>query len=152
VERIIHKSTKTTNFSKKRWYKFVQDFVAWGTFCRKMFPWRNHKSYQKEASILARLDHPNIVPSFCYVTSDRSCSIVMELLDEDLHDLMQRKPLDGPFELLEAIDIMLQIAEGMRYLHQNKVIHRDLKSMNILVKCGEHVSIKVADFGLSKIK
>jgi serine/threonine protein kinase len=76
----------------------------------------------------------------------------MELLDENLHDLIQRKPLDAPFELLEAIDIMLQIAEGMLYLHQNKVIHRDLKSMNILVMCGEHVSIKVVDFGLSKIK
>jgi len=128
--------------------------ILWhgGHFAEKCFHGGNHKSFQKEASILAGLDHPNIAPSFCYATSDHSCSIVMELLDEDLHNLIQRKPLDAPFELLEAIDIMLQIAEGMRYLHQNKVIHKDLKSMNILVKCGEHVSVKVADFGLSKIK
>jgi len=53
-----------------------------------------------------------------------------------------------PFELLETVDIMLQ-----NCLHQNCVIHGDLKSMNILVKCDEHemhVYAKVADFGLSK--
>jgi serine/threonine protein kinase len=128
--------------------------ILWhgGNFVEKWLHGGNHKSYKKEASILARLDHPNIAPSFCYATTNHSCSIVMELLDEDLHDLMQRKPLDAPSKLLEVIDIMLQIAESTHYLHQNMAIHSDLKSMNIFVKCGEHVSVKVADFGLSKIK
>jgi serine/threonine protein kinase len=50
---------------------------------------------------------------------------------------------------------MLQVAEGMNYLHQNKVVHWDLKSKNILVKYNErdrHVYAKVVDFGLSKTK
>jgi hypothetical protein len=116
--------------------------------------------FQKEASLLAGLSHPNILPLFCLVTTANSCSLVTELMDGDLHGLM-RKRLDNheiqgaPFKLLEAIDIMLQVAEGMHYLHQKKVVHRDLKSTNILVKCDEHdghVYAKVADFGLSKTK
>jgi serine/threonine protein kinase len=100
--------------------------------------------------ILAGLAHPNILPSFSLAIDGRSCSIIMELMDQDLFCLMQRKPLDAPFELLEAVDIMLQTAEGMHYLHHNTVIHRDLKSMNILVNCEGHVYAKVAAFGLSK--
>jgi len=105
------------------------------------------------------LSHPNILPLFCYATRDHSCSLIMELMDGDLHQLMERLvnngSQDAPFELLEAVDIMLQVAEGMNYLHQNRVVHRDLKSMNILVKYNEHdrhVYTKVADFGLSRIK
>jgi serine/threonine protein kinase len=83
----------------------------------------------------------------------------MELMDGDLHQLMERlvsnENQDAPFELFEAIDIMLKVAEGMNYLHQNTVVHQNLKSMNILVKYNGHdmhVYAKVADFGLSRIK
>jgi serine/threonine protein kinase len=119
------------------------------------------EAIQKEMSFLAGLSHPNILPLFGVITKADSCSLVIELMDQDLRDLMlQRKDnkdstYDPPFQLLEAVDIMLQVAEGMRYLHANKVVHRDLKSMNILVKCEEHsghVYVKVADFGLSKVK
>jgi hypothetical protein len=75
----------------------------------------------REASLLAGLSHPNILPLFCYATGDYRCSLVMELMDEDLHSLMTRRlgneeTLDAPFKLLEAVDIMLQVAEGMNYL------------------------------------
>jgi tRNA A-37 threonylcarbamoyl transferase component Bud32 len=119
------------------------------------------EAIQKEMSFLAGLSHPNILPLFGVITKADSCSLVIELMDQDLRDLMlQRKDnkdstYDPPFQLLEAVDIMLQVAEGMRYLHVNKVVHRDLKSMNIFVKCEEHaghVYAKVADFGLSKVK
>jgi hypothetical protein len=116
--------------------------------------------YIQEAYLLARLSHPNILPLFCYTTGDHRRSLVMELMDEDLHSLMTRRlgneeTLDAPFKLLEAIDIMLQVAEGMSYLHQNRVIHQGLKSMKILVKCNEHdrhVCAKVGDFRFSKVK
>ncbi|CAM6036319.1 unnamed protein product [Sphagnum compactum] len=129
-------------------------------FAEKCFFGLEGEHFQKEASLLAGLSHPNILPLFCLVTTANSCSLVTELMDGDLHGLM-RKRLDNheiqgaPFKLLEAIDIMLQVAEGMHYLHQKKVVHRDLKSTNILVKCDEHdghVYAKVADFGLSKTK
>jgi hypothetical protein len=128
-------------------------------FAEKCFHGPENQDIRKEASLLAGLSHPNILPLFCYATRDHSCSLIMELMDGDLHQLMERlvnnESQDAPFELLEAVDIMLQVAEGMNYLHQNKVVHRDLKSMNILVKYNEHdrhVYAKVADFGLSKIK
>ncbi|KAH9558619.1 hypothetical protein CY35_06G017200 [Sphagnum magellanicum] len=128
-------------------------------FAEKCFHGPENEDIQEEASLLAGLSHPNILPLFCYATRDHSCSLIMELMDGDLHQLMERlvnnESQDAPFELLEAVDIMLQVAEGMNYLHQNRVVHRDLKSMNILVKYNEHdrhVYAKVADFGLSRIK
>jgi tRNA A-37 threonylcarbamoyl transferase component Bud32 len=120
---------------------------------------KNEEAMRKEASLLVGLSHPNILPLFCCSIRDRSCSLVMELMDGDLHELMEvlvyNESQDAPFQLLEAVDIMLQVAEGMNYLHQNNVLHRDLKSKNILVKYNErdrHVYAKVGDFGISKMK
>jgi len=129
-------------------------------FAEKCFHGPENEDILQEVSLLAGLSHPNILPLFCYAIGDHCCSLVMELMDEDLHSLMTRRlgneeTLDAPFKLLEAVDIMLQVAEGMNYLHQNRVVHRDLKSMDILVKYNEHdrhVYAKVADFGFSRIK
>jgi hypothetical protein len=138
--------------------------VTWlgNDFAEKCFHGPENETMRKEASLLAGLSHPNILPLFCCATRDRSCSLVMELMDRDLHQLMEELVNNesqvapfAPFELPEAVDIMLQVAEGMNYLHQNRVVHRDLKSKNILVKYNErdrHVYAKVADFGLSKTK
>lgn len=119
--------------------------------------------FENEVSILLGLSHPNILSLYCFASNKRSCSLVVELMDNDLYNFIQEKvredeTLTAPFDILEAIDIMLQIAEGMVYLHNNKVVHRDLKSDNILVKYDkaggkfDHVHARVADFGLSKIK
>jgi serine/threonine protein kinase len=128
-------------------------------FAEKCLYGQEKEAIRKEASLLAGLSHPNILPLFCCATRDHSCSLVTELRDGDLQQLMERlvnnESQVAPFELLEAVDIMLQVAEGMNYLHQNRVVHRDLKSKNILVKDNEHdrhVYAKVADFGLSRIK
>jgi tRNA A-37 threonylcarbamoyl transferase component Bud32 len=128
-------------------------------FAEKCFHGRENQVFREQVSLLAGLSHPNILPLFCYGTRDHSCSLIMELMDGDLFQLMERlvnnESQDAPFELLEAVDIMLQVAEGMNYLHQNRVVHRDLKSMNILVKYNEqygHVYAKVAGFELSKVE
>jgi serine/threonine protein kinase len=87
----------------------------------------------------------------------------MELMSEDLSECIRKRTVShdqAPFELAVALDIMLQIAEGMEYLHHRGITHRDLKSSNILVnpvECLEmaqagYVRAKVADFGLAKTK
>lgn len=121
--------------------------------------------FVQEVSILARLSHPSIVRLLCYVEEEFKCSVVLELMAKDLTalitDRMERKEKkdESPFSIDEAIDIMLQTAEGMDYLHRRRVLHRDLKSQNILVKRekleavdAEFIHAKVADFGLSKTK
>ena len=135
---------------------------------KKTFSGRNNPDFNREAEILARLSHPNITSMFCCTKHKYSCSIIMELMDEDLHALMQRCEdrcignIDNPpFSILEAVDIMLQVGEGVNYLHNQvtpSIVHRDLKSSNILVKCitrdleDGYLQAKVTDFGLSKTK
>ena len=140
--------------------------VMWlGTsVAKKTFEGRNNPDFMKEVEILAKLSHPNITSMFCCQKDKRSCSLVMELMDGDLHELMHKRCEHSdspPFTIFEAVDIMLQIGEGVNYLHQKGVIHRDLKSHNILVKSAVamqsevevgYVRTKVADFGLSKTK
>jgi serine/threonine protein kinase len=65
--------------------------VTWlgNDFVEKCFHGLENETMQKETSFLARLFHPNILPLFCCATRDRSCSLVMELMDGDLHQLME---------------------------------------------------------------
>jgi serine/threonine protein kinase len=67
----------------------------------------------------------------------------MEKMDGDISKLMdQRKAQDivPPFSLLESVDIMLQVAKAMRFLHSKGVAHRDLKCQNILWKHGNLIN------------
>jgi serine/threonine-protein kinase ULK/ATG1 len=66
----------------------------------------------------------------------------------DLHDYIKTKP-SGTLAEEEAMDILVQILNGFKGLHEILVIHRDIKLRNILV--AENCRIKIADFGLSKI-
>lgn len=151
--------------------------VKWmgGRFASKeFFHVEDEKTFLREAAIQARLCHPNVVPLVCCTKStsrSNKCSLVMELMQQDLRSLILSRTQDGsarlyqdkPFSLLVAVDLMLQIAMGMEYLHSLHIAHRDLKSDNILVSytssaslnlCSEldHVRVKIADFGMSKTK
>ena len=125
---------------------------------QKRFIGSHNQCFVNEVSIMADLEHRNVVRLLRYATDRRSCSIMMELMDEDLHDLMCRRRLKsnltptGPFSMDEAVHVILQIARGMEYVHGKNVVHRDLKSCNILVRKGTEggqLEVKVADFGLS---
>jgi serine/threonine protein kinase len=104
----------------------------------KVFHESDHPSFVNEVKILAGLEHPNIAPLLGYVTDGSRSSIVMELMDGDLLFLMnetlrENHSCNFPFTTLEVVDIMLQIAEGMLYLHENKVVHGDLHQKFYLV-------------------
>ena len=138
--------------------------VAMKTFDAAEIP-----DFVEEVKILSRLSHPNLVSMFCCLMNKRKCSIIMELMDGDLHTLIARLveenlpsgsgPEWPPFSIMEAVDLMLQVGEGVKYLHESGIVHRDLKPENVLVKCVEpelirdrYMHVKLADFGISKSK
>ena len=131
-------------------------------FARKVFNFGDKRVFEQEAALLAALQHPHILPMVCCSidSQKQNCSLVTELMPDDLHSFMARRPHDAPFSLHAAVDLMLQIAEGMQFLHTKRVVHRDLKSSNILVRpvrdsnsaAEGFVCAKVTDFGLSKTK
>lgn len=104
------------------------------------------------------LSHPNIMHIFCAFTDDerKECFLVMELMSRDLSSYIKeicgpRKRI--PFSLPVAVDLMLQIARGMEYLHSKKICHGDLNPSNILVKprnisTDGYLHAKVCAFGL----
>jgi tRNA A-37 threonylcarbamoyl transferase component Bud32 len=117
----------------------------------------NIEKEEKEVTILKRCHHPHIVKFFWY-WEDKKSHIMMEWMPKNLYTYIkaqvQRKH-SMPFKLHVAIDIMLQVANAMRYLHNQKIVHRDLKTSNILVEpitgCFEgYLHVKLADFGTAK--
>jgi serine/threonine protein kinase/Tol biopolymer transport system component len=101
--------------------------------------------FQREAEVLASLNHPNIAAIYDLVAQDQSQFLVLELVDgETLADRIAR----GPIPLEEALNIAKQIAEALEAAHEKGVIHRDLKPGNIMLTSDGKV--KVLDFGLAK--
>ncbi|XP_059634313.1 uncharacterized protein LOC132276745 [Cornus florida] len=114
-----------------------------------------------EISLDLSLSHPNIMHTFCGFTDEekRECFLVMELMNRNLSSYI--KEICGPrkritFPLPVAVDLMLQIARGMEYLHSKKIYHGELNPSNILVKTRNistegYLHAKVSGFGLSSI-
>jgi serine/threonine protein kinase len=101
--------------------------------------------FQREAEVLASLNHPNITGIYGLEDVDGQKALVMELLEgEDLAQRITR----GAIPLAEALPIAKQIAEALEAAHEHAIIHRDLKPANI--KLREDGSVKVLDFGLAK--
>lgn len=141
------------------------------TYAQKVFT--HTEAFKNEASILAGLSHPNIIPIVCVgvTTPICRCFLLTELMDGDLYALMEERVMNlgevgdqtMPFDLTQAVDLMLQIAEGVRYLHkeENAILHGNLRAANVLIKQvkplrqfpandQEHFQAKVASFGLSR--
>ena len=101
--------------------------------------------FQREAKILASLNHPHIGAIYGLDEADGVKALVMELVDgEDLAQRLTR----GRIPLDEALPIAKQIAEALEAAHEQGIIHRDLKPANIRVRVDG--TVKVLDFGLAK--
>src|ERR1043166_1067840 len=102
--------------------------------------------FQREAELLASLNHTHIATIHNFQQSREHHFLVMEFVDgETLADRIRR----GPLSLDETLHIAKQIAEGLEAAHQKGITHRDLKPANI--KIDPDGKVKVLDFGLAKM-
>ena len=101
--------------------------------------------FEREAKLLASLNHPNIAAIYGLEESGPIRALVMELVEGPT---LAERILSGPVPLDETLPIARQVADAVEYAHDHNVIHRDLKPANIKVKADGVV--KVLDFGLAK--
>jgi serine/threonine protein kinase len=102
--------------------------------------------FEREAQLLASLNHPHITQLYGVEEGDGHRALVMELVEgETLADRVRR----GPVPLADALPIARQVAEALEAAHDHGIIHRDLKPANIKVRSDG--TVKVLDFGLAKV-
>jgi serine/threonine protein kinase/Flp pilus assembly protein TadD len=102
--------------------------------------------FRREAQIVARLEHPSIIPIYDYSEYNGEPYLVMRFIEgETLKARLARKPLT----LEETLKIMTAVGQALTYAHEQGVLHRDIKPSNILLEKGTEPFI--ADFGLARM-
>lgn len=110
----------------------------------------SRKRFHHEMAVVSRLRHPNIVDIIGQGQQKEKLYIIMELLEgRTLDSHIKRKE---PISLKISLQIMIQIARAIKYIHGERIMHRDLKPLNIfLVEFqGDPYFVKLLDFGLAK--
>ena len=101
--------------------------------------------FQREAEVLASLDHPNIGQIYGIEEAGQTKALVLQLIEGPT---LADRIAQGPIPVEDALKIALQMAEGLEAAHEKGVIHRDLKPANI--KITPEGQVKILDFGLAK--
>ncbi|XP_010550725.1 PREDICTED: cyclin-dependent kinase G1-like [Tarenaya hassleriana] len=102
----------------------------------------------REINILLSCNHPSIVNvKEVVVGNNDNVFMAMEHLEHDLRGLMDR--MKQPFSTSEVKCLMIQLLEGVKYLHSNWIIHRDLKPSNLLMN--NSGDLKICDFGMARL-
>jgi len=101
--------------------------------------------FEREAKLLASLNHPNIAAIHSFEHADDVHFLVLELVPGET---LAERVAKGPLPVEEALEVCRQIAEGVEAAHEKGVIHRDLKPAN--VKVTPEGKVKILDFGLAK--
>ncbi len=108
------------------------------------------KRFHREAQLISRLDHPNVIRLFDYGVHDGLLYMAVEFVSgETLASLIEKS---APIAPEVVIEISLQILAGLEHAHENGIIHRDLKPENVIViKKDTGFEAKILDFGISKL-
>ena len=101
--------------------------------------------FLREIAIAARLRHPNILP--LYDSGEENGAVYFVMPFESGPSLRERLAREGPLSITDALSVLRDVARALQYAHAQGVVHRDIKSDNILMSGGAAV---VADFGIAK--
>ena len=100
--------------------------------------------FEREAKVLASLNHPHIAAIYGLEESNRMRALVIELVEGPL---LADRIAQGALPLEEALSIARQICEGVEYAHERGIVHRDLKPANLLID--NEGLLKIVDFGVA---
>lgn len=101
--------------------------------------------FDREARLLASLNHPNIAQIYGFETSGETRALVMELVEGPT---LAERLAQGPLPLEECLSLSIQVVQALAVAHDQGIVHRDLKPQNIKLASGGR--IKVLDFGLAR--
>jgi serine/threonine-protein kinase len=106
---------------------------------------RRRERFRREARLAARLSHPAIIQVYDILLEDDADSIVMEYVEgRNLQQMIEH----GPLAVHRALELAREIADGLDTAHRHGIVHRDLKTENVLVT--PEGRPKIADFGIAK--
>jgi tetratricopeptide (TPR) repeat protein/tRNA A-37 threonylcarbamoyl transferase component Bud32 len=107
---------------------------------------KDKKRFFREARALAALDHPNICAVYELDELDGKAFIAMAFVEgKDLHEIVEQ---EAPLPMNRILGIMRQVCMGVQAAHARNVVHRDIKSTNIIISSQDHV--RILDFGLAR--
>ncbi|KAL6848356.1 hypothetical protein ACP4OV_021650 [Aristida adscensionis] len=108
-----------------------------------------YRDFAQEVYIMRKVRHRNVVQFIGACTRQPNLYIVTDFMSGgSVYDYLHKK--NSSFKIPEILRVATDISKGMNYLHQNNIIHRDLKTANLLMD--ENKVVKVADFGVARVK
>ncbi len=102
--------------------------------------------FQREAQVVARLDHPNIVPVYDFAEHQGRSYLVMKFIEGET---LKARLTRGPLSTQELLNTVEALGAALAYAHQEGILHRDIKPSNVLLTPAGHIYL--ADFGLARI-
>lgn len=148
VQTSLGRTVAIKEFFMKDYCERAEDStrITLGTQSSREMVTRYREKFEKEARTLAKLEHPHIVRVIDVFQENNTSYYVMEYAEGA--SLKQQVDEKGPLSEAKAVSYICQVADALRYLHQQHICHLDIKPANILTKAnGDAV---LADFGLAK--
>nr|KJB58019.1 hypothetical protein B456_009G190600 [Gossypium raimondii] len=107
------------------------------------------REFTQEVNIMRKIQHKNVVQFFGACATPPNLCIVTEFMSGgSIYDLLHKQK--SGFKLPLLLKLAIDVSEGMSYLHQNGIMHRDLKAANLLMD--ENGVVKIADFGVARVQ
>jgi len=102
--------------------------------------------FQREAKVVAKLEHPNIIPVYDFAEHDGKTYLVMKFVEGET---LKARLLKGPLTPEEGVRVIETVGEALTFAHKQDILHRDVKPSNVML--GDDGQIYLTDFGLARI-